>query len=87
MTHENIQFKARVYIDVMYLDERLVLQIIDEGTIFSAARVLSNTPTDAVSEATISCRPDVYNGLTENIILGEGAQFWDRFAGLANSTT
>ena len=45
--HENVRFNAFAYIDIMYLDGRPVLHIVDEATRFSAARFLPKTTTDA----------------------------------------
>ena len=61
--HENIQFNARAYINIMYLDGKPALHIVDEATRFSAARFLSKISTDAVWEALILCWSSVYAGL------------------------
>ena len=69
---KDIQFNARAYIDIMYLDGRPVLHIVDEATRFSSARFLSQETTESVSDAIILCWSSVYIGLPQNIIVGEG---------------
>ena len=41
-------FNARSYVDIMYLDGRTVINIVDEATSFSTARFLPNVSTDSV---------------------------------------
>ena len=69
MGHEDVRFNARAYIDIMYLDGRPVLHIVDEATRFSAARFLPKTTTDAVWEAIIMCWSSVYTGLPHYIMV------------------
>ena len=83
MGHEDIRFNSRVYIDIMYLDGRPVLHIVDKSTRFSAARFLTKMTTDAVWEAIVLCWSSVYTGLPQWIMVDEGAQFRNVFAELA----
>ncbi len=59
---ENFRFNAEAYIDVMYIDGRPVLYIIDADIRFSDAIFLPKVTTDAVWEALFCvgqvCRPD-----------------------------
>ena len=48
MGHANARFNAQAYIDIMYLDRRPVLHILDEANRFSAANFLPKISTDAV---------------------------------------
>ena len=72
MGHENVRFNSRVYIDIMYLDGRPVLHIVDESTRFSAARLLTKMTTDAVWEAIVMCWSSDYTGLPKCIMVDEG---------------
>ena len=83
MGHENVRFNARAYIDIMYLDGKPVLHIVDEATRFSAARFLTRVSTDSVWEALIMCWSSVYTGLPHNIMVDEGSQFRKLFAELS----
>ena len=83
--HENVRFNARAYIDIMYLDGRPVLHIVDEATRFSAARFLTKVSTDAVWEAIVMCWSSVYTGLLHQIVVDEGAQLHKVFADLSAS--
>ena len=42
---EHVQFNERLLIDIMYLDSKPVIHIVDEGARFSAARFLGNVST------------------------------------------
>ncbi len=81
--HENVRFNARAYIDVMYLDGKPVLHIVDEATRFSAAKFLTKMSTETVWEALIMCWSSVYTGLPDNIAVDEGSQFRKIFAELS----
>ena len=81
--HENVRFNARALIDIMYLDGKPALHIVDEVTRFSAARFLAKMSTEAVQEAIVLCWSSVYTGLPDNIIVDEGSQFRKLFAELA----
>ena len=81
--HENQRFNARSYIDVVYLDGRPVLHIIDEATRFSAARFLAKNSTESVWETIVLCWSSVYTGLFDYVMVDEGSQFRKKFAELA----
>ena len=83
MGHDNVRFNARAFIDIMYLDGKPALHIVDEATRFLAARFLSKISTDSIWEAVILCWSSVYTGLPEYIMVDEGAQFRHTFAELA----
>ena len=55
MGHEDVRFNARAYVDIMYLNGRPVLHIVDGPTRFSAARFLTQLGTDNVWEAILLC--------------------------------
>ena len=52
---ENAQFNERVMMDVMYLDGKPVLHIVDEGTHFSAARFLEDMTTKGICITILKC--------------------------------
>ena len=81
--HEHVRFNARAYIDIMYLDGKPVLHIVDEATRFSAARFLPKVSTDAVWDSLILCWSSVYTGLPHHVMVDEGSQFRKIFAELS----
>ena len=81
--HENILFNARAYMDIVYLDGRPALHVVDEATRLSAARFLPKMSTDSVKEAIVLCWSSVYTGLPDNIMVYDGSQFRKVFAELA----
>ena len=75
MGHENVRFNAKAYIDIVYLDVKPVLHIVDEATRFSVARFFSKFSTDSIWDAIVLCWSSVYTGLPHNIMVDEGSQF------------
>jgi len=73
----------QAYIDIMYLEGRPVLHIVDAATRFSAARFLTKVSTESVWEAIIMCWSSVYTGLPHCIRVDEGTQFRKIFAELS----
>ena len=80
---ENVRFNADVYVDIMYIDGRPVLHIVDGATRFSAARFLPKVSTESIWEAIILCWSSIYTGLSHTIRVDEGSQFRKIFAELS----
>lgn len=57
MGHEDVRFNARVFMDIVYLDGRPVLHLVDEINRFSATRFLSKMTTEGVSDAIVMFWP------------------------------
>ena len=62
---DDCDFNYTVIIDVMYLEERQTLHVVDEATSFQAARFLENLSARTVWEALRNCWIDVYLGLPD----------------------
>ena len=45
---ENVRFNERLLMDIMYIDGKPLLHIVDEGTNFSAARFLPDISTKTI---------------------------------------
>lgn len=72
---EDGRFDAEAYIDVMYLDGKPVLHIVDSATRFSEARFLPRISTDAVWEAIVMCWSKMYTGLPQCIVCTKDPNF------------
>lgn len=70
-----MRFKERLIIDIMYLDGKPVLQIVDQGTSFGAARVLKYLSTKNMWGTIIECWATIYTGIPRKIIADQGSQF------------
>ncbi len=81
--HEHTRFNARAYIDIMYLDGRPLLHVVDDATRFSAARFLPKFSTDSVREAIFLYCSCVCTGLPNTIMSDEGSLFLNIFAELS----
>ena len=81
--YEDVRFNSRVYLDIMYIEGRPVLHLVDEATRSSAARFLTKVSTDAVWDSIILCWSSVYTGMPNMFIVDEGSQFRKTFAELA----
>ena len=83
---ENVRFNADEYFDIMYIDGRPVLHIVDAATRFSAARFLPKVSTEAIWEAKILRWSSIYTGLPHSIRVDKGSQFRKIFAELSAYT-
>lgn len=61
--HEDVRFKAKVYIEVMSIDGRPVLHIFHDATRLSEAIFIPEISTEDVCEAIIICWPNMYSNL------------------------
>ena len=86
LQEEDIQFNAEIIVDIMYLDSKPVLHVVDTATSFQAARFLRNMSSKATWEALRACWIDVYIGPPEKIVHDAGTNFHGiEFQQLANS--
>lgn len=61
--------------DIIYIERKPILHIVDEGTRFSAARFLPNPSTEAVWQTFLTCWASIYTGLPQKILVDQGSQF------------
>ncbi len=66
--------------DVMYLDGKPVLHIVDEGTRFSAARSVPDVSTKTIWRTFLECWAAVYTGLPHKILVDQATYFGPVFA-------
>ena len=83
MDAENVRFNSRVCIDIMYIDGKPVLHLVDDATHFSAAPFLSKVSTEAMWESILTCWATVYTGLPHKFITDQGSQSQETFAKMA----
>ncbi len=80
---EHIKFNERIQMDLMYIDSKPILHIIDEGTKFSAAQFIPNKEIGTIWDALIKCWAAVYTGLPNRILVDQGSEFGNLFVNLA----
>lgn len=81
---DDYDFNYEVIMDIMYLEGKPVLHVIDESTAFGAARFLKKISTEQVWEALRLCWIDTYLGPPDWIVTDAGKQFTsDEFRALA----
>ena len=73
--NEDIQFNQEVFVDIMYLDKRPVIHIVDLQTRLNAAKFLRNISTQSVWKAFQECWANTYIGVPHIIRVDRGAQF------------
>jgi hypothetical protein len=71
----DLEFNAEIIVDVMYLESKPVLYIVDSVIAFQAARFLRNMSTKTVWEAIRSCWINIYIGPPETIVYDAGKNF------------
>ncbi len=79
---EDTRFNEIVVMDVMYLDWKPVLHIVDEGTRFSAARFVSDVSTKTIWRTFLECWAAVYTGLPHKILVDQANYFGPVFANI-----
>lgn len=81
---EDIRFNQEVALDIMYLDKRPVLHVVDLQTRLSAARFLKKISTEAVWNTFLECWVKTYVGHPNKLRVDRGAQFtstgWHEFS-------
>ena len=78
------RFNERIMVDVMKIDGKKVLHVVDEGTRFSAARFLDDESTVTVWKTLIECWVAIYTGLPNRIIVDQGSNFGPTFIHMAH---
>ena len=73
--HDEKEFNGTIYVDVLYIDSRPVLHVVDEATNFQAARWLPNVAADIIWQALRLCWIDVYVGPPDVIAHDAGKGF------------
>ena len=79
---ENVKFNERIYMDIMYIDGKPVLHIVDEGTHFSAAAFLPDVSTKTIWTTILECWAAIYTGLPHKILVDQGSQFGELFVSI-----
>ncbi|KAI0994222.1 hypothetical protein K3495_g13960, partial [Podosphaera aphanis] len=69
------EFNSCIYIDVLWIDEKPVLQVVDEATRFQAARWLKAMNAQEAWNALRNCWIDVYLGPPDVIVHDSGTNF------------
>lgn len=75
----NARFNEGIILDVMYLDGKPVLHLVDNYTHFSAARFLPDMSTNTIWETIVTSWASVYTGLPNSIRVDQGSQLKDSF--------
>ena len=79
---ENVRFNKRLLIDVMYLDGKPALHIMDEGTDLSAARFVKEVSTAAIWATILEYWATISTGLPRKILVDQGSPFGNLFASI-----
>lgn len=80
MGAEAVRFNEKFIMDIMYLDGKPVLHVVDEGTRFFAARFPDDASTQTIWETFLECRASMYSGLPHTILVDRGYSFGPIFA-------
>ncbi len=78
-------FKERIILDIMYMRNKPVLHIVDEGTRFSAARLLPTVSTKSVWDTILQCWVYIYTGLPIRMLVDQGKAFSGTFVDIPKS--
>eukprot|EP00180_Rhodochaete_pulchella_P004061 Plantae.Rhodophyta-Rhodochaete_pulchella.ctg74856.p1 GENE.Plantae.Rhodophyta-Rhodochaete_pulchella.ctg74856~~Plantae.Rhodophyta-Rhodochaete_pulchella.ctg74856.p1 ORF type:complete len:209 (+),score=12.17 Plantae.Rhodophyta-Rhodochaete_pulchella.ctg74856:155-781(+) len=81
---DNIAFNEKVLLDVMYLEGKPVLHLVDDGTHFSAARFIPDVSTKTIWSTILQRWATVYTGLPNKLSVDQGTCFSPLFASIAS---
>ena len=80
---EHVRFNERIMLDVMYVDGKPVLHIVDEITKFRAAKFLPDVSTKNIWRTLLEIWVMIYTGLPNRMIVDQGSAFGGLFVDLA----
>ena len=72
---DNMNFNAELIVDIMYINKKSVLHVIDSATAFQAAKFLYNMEATTVWEALQLCWLNIYTGSSDIIVYDAGTNF------------
>lgn len=78
----NVRFNERIIIDIMNLEGDSVLHIVNEGTLFSVAKFLTDTSTRTILQTIPNAWATVYSGKPNCILVDHGSSFDEALAEL-----
>lgn len=83
---EDVKFNEEILMDIMYIDNRPILHIVDASTHFSAARFLPNVSVKTIWSVLVDCWFCIYTGLPNRILVDQGTSFGESFVQLARAS-
>ena len=84
--HNNARFNHVVAVDIMYINNKPILHVVDEATHFSSAQWLRKVSSSEVWKALLRCWCNVYLGPPDHLRIDQGSQFTsDEFKSLSES--
>lgn len=72
---ENVRFNERIPLDIVYIDGKPVLHIVDEVTHFSAAQFRSDVSTKTIWATILKFWAPIYTGLPNRMLVNQGSAF------------
>lgn len=76
---QNVRFNERVFLDIVTIDSRQVIHILDEGTHFSAALFLLYISIKKICSTVIHFCASIYTGLPNRMLVDQGTNFGNVF--------
>jgi len=84
---EDLNFNHTVAVDIMFINRKPILHVVDEATPFSAATWLKNSTSSEVWKGLLRCWTHVYLGPPDFLRIDQGSNFVSReFKGLADTS-
>ena len=79
---DHVRFNERILLDVMYINGKAILHIVDEGTHLSAARFLADVSTKTIWKTILECWACIYTGLPNRMLVDQGSAFGPLFVSI-----
>lgn len=80
---KKVRFNQKLPIDIVHIDGRDVLHIVDQANYLSSKQFQTKRNTDSVWNAFVSCWCAVYSGSPNKRITDQGSQFREKFIDIA----
>lgn len=69
--------------DLIFIDERPAIKVLDEGTHMSADQFIPNKSSKSDWSTFLKCWCDIYIGIPKRILVDQGTEFGNTFVHLA----
>ena len=78
-----MRFNELILLDIIYIEGKLILHIVDVGTRLSAARFLPDISRKTIWKTIFECWAMIYTGLPNRILTDQGSAFSSLFISMS----
>lgn len=75
---ESVRVNDQILLDIMYIDGKSKLHVVDEGAHFSAVHFLPDVSTKTVLKTILHSLAIIYIGLPKRMLVDQGSVIWSK---------